>query len=358
PPPASRPGPGVARRLGARCRSWPRPSRRAATTPSARCRRATAWPASTSPPPSTTRTSRSTCGWPTPISASAAVPRNTAIPARASARPASTRSSRTRPASACRSMPPTACTARPATSRIPTRSSTGCRRRAAPARTTRTFEPPPVKIALATAVAAFALDEDLAPLQAACAAIGLQAEPLAWDDPTVSWGRFDAVLLRSTWNYIECLPAFLAWCERIELTGRLWNPPEVLRWNTDKRYLADLAARGVPVVESHFLAPGDAPDGFPDLAEFVVKPCVGAGSRDARRFLRADRDAAVAHARSLLEAGRHVLVQPYLAEVDQHGETALMFFDGQFSHAIRKGPLLRRGELPTSALVKPERIRA
>ena len=215
-----------------------------------------------------------------------------------------------------------------------------------------------MKIALATAVAAFALDEDLAPLQAACAAIGLQAEPLAWDDPTVSWGRFDAVLLRSTWNYIECLPAFLAWCERIELTGRLWNPPEVLRWNTDKRYLADLAARGVPVVESHFLAPGDAPDGFPDLAEFVVKPCVGAGSRDARRFLRADRDAAVAHARSLLEAGRHVLVQPYLAEVDQHGETALMFFDGQFSHAIRKGPLLRRGELPTSALVKPERIRA
>ncbi|HLS83947.1 MAG TPA: hypothetical protein VK016_04710 [Arenimonas sp.] len=215
-----------------------------------------------------------------------------------------------------------------------------------------------MKIALATAVAAFALDEDLAPLQAACAAIGLQAEPLAWDDPTVSWGRFDAVLLRSTWNYIECLPAFLAWCERIELTGRLWNPPEVLRWNTDKRYLADLAARGVPVVESHFLAPGDAPDGFPDLAEFVVKPRVGAGSRDARRFLRADRDAAVAHARSLLEAGRHVLVQPYLAEVDQHGETALMFFDGQFSHAIRKGPLLRRGELPTSALVKPERIRA
>lgn len=215
-----------------------------------------------------------------------------------------------------------------------------------------------MKIALATAVAAFALDEDLAPLQAACAAIGLQAEPLAWDDPTVSWGRFDAVLLRSTWNYIECLPAFLAWCERIELTGRLWNPPEVLRWNTDKRYLADLAARGVPVVESHFLAPGDAPDGFPDLAEFVVKPCVGAGSRDARRFLRADRDAAVAHARSLLEAGRHVLVQPYLAEVDQHGETALMFFDGQFSHAIRKGPLLRRGELPTSALFKPERIQA
>lgn len=215
-----------------------------------------------------------------------------------------------------------------------------------------------MKIALATAVAAFALDEDLPPLLDACRAAGLEAEALAWDDPTVSWRRFDAVLLRSTWNYIGCLPEFLAWCERIELDGRLWNPPEVVRWNTDKRYLADLAARGVAVVESHFLAPGDAPDAFPDLAEFVVKPCVGAGSRDARRFLRADRAEAVEHARGLLDAGRHVLVQPYLAEVDTHGETALIFFEGQFSHAIRKAPLLQRGEAPTSALFKPESIQA
>ena len=179
---------------------------------------------------------------------------------------------------------------------------------------------------------------------------------LAWDDPTVSWGRFDAVLLRSTWDYMDRLPEFLAWCDRVQSLSRLWNPPEVVRWNTDKRYLGDLAARGLPVIESHFLAPGDDPASLPDLEEFVVKPTVGAGSRDAQRYQRSEREAAIAHVRRLLDAGRHVLVQPYLHAVDEHGETALLFFEGRFSHAIRKAPLLRRGEGPTRALFKEEHI--
>src|SRR5690606_18362473 len=199
-----------------------------------------------------------------------------------------------------------------------------------------------MKLALATAIAALSLDEDLAPLQQACVAAGIDAQVLAWDDPTVSWGRFDAVLLRSTWDYMDRLPEFLAWCDRVQSCSRLWNPPDVVRWNTDKRYLGDLAARGLPVIESHFLAPGDDAASLPDLEEFVVKPTVGAGSRDAQRYQRGEREKAVAHARRLLDAGRHVLVQPYLHAVDEHGETALLFFEGRFSHAIRKAPLLRR----------------
>lgn len=213
-----------------------------------------------------------------------------------------------------------------------------------------------MKLALATAIAAMSLDEDLAPLRVACEAAGIATEVLAWDDPTVGWARFDAVLLRSTWDYMDHLPAFLAWCGHVDRVSTLWNAPEVVRWNTDKRYLGDLAGRGVPVIESHFLAPGDDADAFPDLPEFVVKPTVSAGSRDTQRYLRAERGAAVAHARRLLDAGRHVLVQPYLAQVDEAGETALMFFEGAFSHAIRKAPLLRRGEGPTTALFAPERI--
>lgn len=207
-----------------------------------------------------------------------------------------------------------------------------------------------MKIALATAIASFTLDEDMAPLREACAEAGIQTQVLAWDDPTVAWSRFDAVLLRSSWDYIDRLPEFLAWCERVAARTRLWNPPEVVRWNTDKRYLGELASRGVPVIESFFLAPGDDPAALPDHDEFVVKPTVGAGSRDARRYLRADREAAVAHARRLLDAGRHVLVQPYLRAVDEQGETALLYFGGQFSHAIRKAPLLRRGQPPGAAL--------
>src|SRR5688500_6394607 len=112
-------------------------------------------------------------------------------------------------------------------------------------------------VALATAIAAYALDEDLPPLQAACSEGGIDTQVLAWDDPTVSWARFDAVLLRSTWDYVERLPEFLAWCDRVATLTTLWNPPDVVRWNTDKRYLGELARQGLPVIESHFLAPGD-----------------------------------------------------------------------------------------------------
>jgi glutathione synthase/RimK-type ligase-like ATP-grasp enzyme len=215
-----------------------------------------------------------------------------------------------------------------------------------------------MKLALATAIAAYGLDEDLTPLREACEAAGIDVSVVAWDDPTVSWGRFDAVLLRSTWDYIDRLPEFLAWCDRTAKVTKLWNGPDVVRWNTDKRYLGELAAKGVPVIESHFIAPGEDAAGFPDLAEYVVKPTVGAGSRDAQRYLREDRAAAEAHVRRLLDAGRHVMVQPYLRAVDEQGETALLFFGDRFSHAIRKAPLLKRGEGPTRALFKEEHIQA
>jgi glutathione synthase/RimK-type ligase-like ATP-grasp enzyme len=214
------------------------------------------------------------------------------------------------------------------------------------------------RIALATAISACATDDDLHPLQAACAEEGLRADIVAWDDPTVSWSRFDAVLLRSPWDYTRRLPEFLAWCARVSATTTLLNPIEVVRWNTDKHYLGELARKGLPVIESHYLEPGDDPATLPLFDEFVVKPCVGAGSRGARRFVRAEREAAIAHAASLLEGGASVLVQPYLAAVDSEGETGLLFFDGRFSHAIRKGPLLRRGEAATRALFAPEHIGA
>ena len=213
-------------------------------------------------------------------------------------------------------------------------------------------------LALATAIAAAGLDDDMPPLLDACRAAGIDTHVVAWDDPTVSWARFDAVLLRSTWDYTQRLPEFLAWCERTATVSRLLNPPAIVRWNTDKHYLADLRAKGVAIVESAFVEPGGDADGFPDYAEFVVKPTVSAGSRDTQRYVRAEREAAVAHVRRLIEAQRAVVVQPYLHDVDEAGETALIFFDGRYSHAIRKGPLLRRGEDATRALFAAEHITA
>lgn len=216
--------------------------------------------------------------------------------------------------------------------------------------------PADMRIALATAIAAYALDEDLPPLLSALRERGHRADAVAWDDPTVSWSRFDLVLLRSTWNYTERPAEFLHWCETVAAVTRLLNPPALVRWNTDKRYLADLARAGVPVIAAHFLAPGDDPAAFPAHAEFVVKPCIGAGSRDTQRYTAPNRAAAVAHAKRLLDAGRHVLVQPYLEAVDTQGETALLYFGGRYSHAIRKGPLLARDGDATRALFAPEAI--
>src|SRR3982751_1456682 len=111
------------------------------------------------------------------------------------------------------------------------------------------------RLALATAIAATGQDHDLAPLLEACARAGLGADVVAWDDPTVSWNRFDAVLLRSPWDYTERHAEFMAWCERVNRVSMLLNPLHVLRWNTDKHYLAELAATGVPVVPSFFVEP-------------------------------------------------------------------------------------------------------
>ena len=217
-------------------------------------------------------------------------------------------------------------------------------------------------IALVTAAAARDLDEDLRPLELAMRNAGARLSIVDWDDAAIVWSDFDLVVLRSTWDYSLRLAEFLRWVDRVTPLTTLVNPGEVVRWNTDKHYLAELANAGVPVVPSTFLEPGDdasrALDAFLANAgdEFVVKPSVGAGSRDAQRYARGERDAALAHAKRLLDENRSVLLQPYLGRVDAHGETALVFFAGKFSHAIRKGPLLKRGEGPTRALFATEHI--
>ncbi len=121
---------------------------------------------------------------------------------------------------------------------------------------------------------------------------------------------------------------------------RLRNPVEVLRWNTDKTYLRDLERLGLPVVATVW-DPVDAGQ-LPDAPEWVVKPSISAGSRDTARW--SDADAVLAHAGQLVAAGRTAMVQPYLDSVDDAGETAMLFLGGRFSHAVRKGPLLVRGE--------------
>ena len=221
-------------------------------------------------------------------------------------------------------------------------------------------------IALITAAAARELDEDLPPLEEAMRALsGMRFSTVNWDDAGVDWSQFDLAVLRSTWDYSQRLDEFLSWAETTASLTRLINPLPVVRWNTDKHYLRDLAATGIATVPSVFIEPGDDAAAVIDTflrdhaaTEFVVKPAIGAGSRDAQRYGHEEREMALAHARRLLGERRSVLLQPYLDRVDEQGETALIFFSGRYSHAIRKGPLLRRGEGPTRALFAEEHITA
>jgi hypothetical protein len=183
-------------------------------------------------------------------------------------------------------------------------------------------------IALATCSAFPDLDADERLL---LEALDGRAIAAVWDDPGVDWDAFELVVVRNTWDYTDKLEAFLAWIDA--LGERVRNRGEVVRWTLDKRYLAELARAGLPVVPTSF---GAVPD---DAGAVVVKPAVGAGSRHAARF--DDVAAARAHVERLHAEGHVAMVQPYLEGIDDAGETALLYLGGEFSHAIRKGALLR-----------------
>lgn len=214
------------------------------------------------------------------------------------------------------------------------------------------------RIALATASEVEGgLDAEGMQLRDALRGAGAAAEPAVWDDETVDWGAFDVVVVRSTWDYARRHDEFIAWTQRVSQLTRLHNPADVLAWNTDKRYLRDLAAAGVPIVPTEFLEPGDDPSAHDFLhEEHVVKPVVSAGSKDTLRFTADEPERSISHAGSLLDAGRVVMVQPYLASVDEVGETAVVVIGGTVSHAMRKGPLLTRGMQPAAGLFLQEEM--
>jgi len=216
--------------------------------------------------------------------------------------------------------------------------------------------PSTTRIALATAAGFPDLDEDGPVLVDALARRGIEAGPAVWTDEDVDWSAYDLVVVRSTWDYQDRRDDFIDWACRVAGVTLLANPADVLAWNTDKIYLRGLRGAGLPVVPTDWLEPGDTFT-VPEVGEYVVKPAVSAGSRDTNRYLVGDHDEmAAAHANALLAAGRTVMVQPYLGQVDTAGETALFFFGGRYSHAIRKGPLLTPAMEQVAGAYKEETV--
>lgn len=205
------------------------------------------------------------------------------------------------------------------------------------------------RIALATCAALPDLDPDDAPLVAELAARGHDVSAQVWNDPAVTWSDFDLVVVRSTWDYTDHARDFRWWAERVTQSSRLVNPAQVIGWNIDKQYQRTMESAGLPIVPTIWMDPGRNFDGraihtrFPAFGQFVIKPTVSAGSRDTGRYNASEtysRAHAIAHVKNLLNAGRHVMVQRYLRNIDTAGESSLVYFGGELSHAVRKAPLL------------------
>jgi len=184
-------------------------------------------------------------------------------------------------------------------------------------------------------------DDDF-PLRDALRARGVEVDAVRWDDPAADWTAYALTLIRSPWDYVPRREQFVAWAASVP---RLFNPADVVAWNTDKTYLRELAEAGVPVIPTDYVPPG-ATWTAPGAGEWVVKPTVSAGSQDTGRYRFPEHRAeAQAHVARLTADGRTAMIQPYLAAVDTAGETAVLCLPDAageltFSHAIRKGPML------------------
>jgi len=184
-------------------------------------------------------------------------------------------------------------------------------------------------------------DWDAQPLAKAVQQRGLTSAEAAWDDPGVAWGDFRLVVLRSTWNYYLHHEDFLRWVEATASVATMHNPPAVVCWNTHKRYLIELAEKGIAVVPTEYVPTG----ANASLAELlarrdwqraVVKPAVSAASHMTFAMTAASSSDQTQF--NALCSERDMLVQPFVASVTGYGERSVVVIDGEISHAVRKSP--------------------
>lgn len=194
-------------------------------------------------------------------------------------------------------------------------------------------------VALASASGLAEMDQDEEVLAEALVPLGVTTSIEMWDDPNVAWGDADGVVIRSAWDYTARRDEFMAWATQVEAVTPLWNPSDVVRWNSHKGYLLELEDRGVPIVPTAWLAAGDTADlatlaaarGWRDV---VVKPCIGAGAEGLLRIRGDLTEGQDAFGRLVSTAD--VMVQPFLPRLPVEGELSVVVIDGTVSHAVRK----------------------
>jgi glutathione synthase/RimK-type ligase-like ATP-grasp enzyme len=169
--------------------------------------------------------------------------------------------------------------------------------------------------------------------------LGVQCTVCIWNDPQVDWTTFDAVLIRTIWDYFEHYAAFRDWLDLLDrLHVTTINDTSTLRWNSDKRYLLDLERQGVPGIPTEVAHGGRLQETLSSMPgrEVVIKPIVSGGAWHTVRGKVGAAD--FQQAIEQLPAKLDYLVQPFVPEIASSGEWSLMFFDDVFSHAVLKRP--------------------
>tara|TARA_R110002073_G_scaffold51395_3_gene134949 strand:- start:306 stop:1154 length:849 start_codon:yes stop_codon:yes gene_type:complete len=196
------------------------------------------------------------------------------------------------------------------------------------------------KVVFATCRTMPGFQPDDAPIAVALEARGCTVAPAAWNGPFEPFASADLIVVRSTWDYFDEAEAFDAWLQRLKtVAGVVCNAPSLMLWNSNKKYLLDLAARGAPLPDTLLSQPNAAAltAAMDDLSlqEAVVKPVIGAGASGLTIMQRNDKSSIERAAAALQHEG---LVQPLIPEIRTLGETSCTFFHGQFSHAVVKRP--------------------
>ncbi|WP_410766335.1 RimK family alpha-L-glutamate ligase [Haloferax sp. DFSO60] len=197
-------------------------------------------------------------------------------------------------------------------------------------------------IALATAAHFPTLVDDDESFVAALEARGVNVEPTVWSDESVEWDDFDAIVIRSTWGYYKHAEAFTAWIESLSsVSCPVWNHPEMLRWNTHKFYLRDLAEQGIATLPTEYVEQGEgvsleAVFDEREWDELIVKPAVSAGAFETKRIARNESEREQSWVESL-NRSHDLLIQEFAREITG-GEWSIIFFGDEYSHSVVKQP--------------------
>jgi glutathione synthase/RimK-type ligase-like ATP-grasp enzyme len=169
--------------------------------------------------------------------------------------------------------------------------------------------------------------------------LGIQVVPCIWNDPTVDWAAFDAVLVRTVWDYFKHYASFLAWLDTLDrLDVPMINDSRLIRWNSEKRYLLDIEQQGIPIIPTRVARAGMLSEVLQSMQsrDVVIKPTVSGGAWHTLRGTVGT--AAFQEALALLPTELDYLVQPFVPEIASNGEWSLLYFGGRYSHAVIKHP--------------------